>query len=295
MPPSSHPAHDPGSGAIVRAPAKLNLNLRITGRRDDGYHLLESAVVFTAFGDVLTIWPTADPDDDGDRLTVAGPFGSSLASCGTDNLCLRAVRAFRGAAGGCAPVRIHLDKQIPTGAGLGGGSSNAAAILRYLNGRIATPLTEGRLAELALSLGADVPVCLAGGAQHMTGIGETVVPIDPAPTGHVVLARPDVSLSTREVFARLKPASTPEHSPPTGDPCAAALVAGGNDLTAAAIEMAPSIATVLDALSACAGNLAAQMSGSGSACFGLFRDAACAEAAASRLTATGFWAVATRF
>jgi len=281
--------------AVISAPAKLNLNLRITGKRDDGYHLVDSVVVFTGFGDRLTITSIRQDEPEQDSLTVAGPFAAAMPADDDDNICLQAVRAFRAADGGFAPVRIHLDKQIPVGAGLGGGSADAAAILRHLNRHSLTPLAPDALWKVALSIGADVPVCLDGRACRMTGIGETLDVIDPAPTGHVVLARPNISLSTARVFANLSlpsgcpQAAFPEHADTRG------LVAAGNDLTGAAIGLAPVIGDLLSAITACKGCLAAQMSGSGSACFGLFHDAPEASAAANRLAADGYWAVATRF
>jgi 4-diphosphocytidyl-2-C-methyl-D-erythritol kinase len=295
MPSSAVPA-DPQTGAVTfTAPAKLNLNLRVTGRRADGYHLLDSAVVFTDFGDRLTIHRHRGPAPGTDSLEVTGPFSGAMPADTDDNICLRAVRAFRDAGGVCAALHIHLDKQIPVGAGLGGGSSDAAAILRHLNRTSTVPLSATRLGEVALTLGADVPVCLTGAAHRMTGIGETLAAITPAPTGHVVLARPDVALSTPAVFARL---ALHDDGPPldTGWPAdAASLIAVGNDLTMAAAELAPSIPDLLAAIAGCNGNLAAQMSGSGSACFGLFPDRACADKAASDLQAAGFWAKATQF
>ena len=295
MPPLHDPA-DPAAGTVtLTAPAKLNLNLRITGRRADGYHLLESAVVFTAFGDRITLRQRNKPAPGGDRLTVTGPFSAAMPSVEADNICLRAVQAFRDAGGACDPLDIHLDKQIPAGAGLGGGSSDAAAILRHLNLASAVPLSAERLATVALGLGADVPVCLAGGAQHMTGIGESLVAIDPAPTGHVVLAKPDIALSTPDVFARFSRSDFSQPSEPGDGTDALTLVALGNDLTAAAVELVPAIAALLAAIAACDGHQAAQMSGSGSACFALFHGLASAQAAAQSLETAGYWAVATEF
>ena len=293
MPPGPVPTGSAGTPVTLVAPAKLNLNLRIIGRRADGYHYLESAVVFTDFSDSLTLHRHAGSGDD--SLEVSGPFSRAMPADAADNICLRAVQGFRDGGGVCAPLHIRLDKQIPAGAGLGGGSSDAAAILRHLNRTSPAPLSGKKLADVALSLGADVPVCLAGGAQHMTGIGETLAAIDPAPTGHVVLARPDIALSTPEVFAGLTPTDPPHPHGESAGGDARALVAFGNDLTAAAVQLAPAISELLAAISACAGCLVSQMSGSGSACFGLFPDKASAQAAAGRLQAAGYWAVATRF
>ena len=293
MPSGTDPAAAEDASVTILAPAKLNLNLRITGRRADGYHLLDSVVVFTAFGDSLTLHERTGATDD--SFTVSGPFASAVPHAAVDNLCLRAMQTFREAGGICGPLDIHLDKQIPAGAGLGGGSSDAAAILRQLNRTSPAPLTGTRLAELALSLGADVPVCLAGGAQRMTGIGERLEAITPLPTGHVVLARPDIMLPTAQVFAGLTPSGAPHPASSHTGGDVRALIAIGNDLSAPAMQLAPPIATLLDAIGDCERCLAAQMSGSGSACFGLFPDQASTQMTAGTLRAAGYWAVATRF
>lgn len=277
-----------GDTIRLTAPAKVNLSLNITGRRDDGYHLLDSIVVFTTFGDQIDLSP-----DSGDSVRVSGPFAASLTAAG-DNICLRALSAFREAGGEAGPLAIHIDKQIPVGAGLGGGSSDAAAMLRHLNGASAHPLSEERLAAVALSLGADVPVCLAGTAQRMQGIGEILTPLEPPPRGHLVLARPDAMLATGEVFRRWQQAGPAGAASDTGSR-PDRIIAAGNDLEAAATALVPAIGTVLVSLRDCEGIIAAQMSGSGTACFGLFEDAGVAATAAQRLADSGLWAVATGF
>ena len=285
-----------GRSERLSAPAKLNLCLQITGRRADGYHLLDSVVVFTAFGDSLVVRPADNPHD-GDGLTLTGPFAAALAEV-PENICLRAIRTYREAGGVIGPLAVTLDKHIPVGAGLGGGSSNAAAILRYLDRNATTRLAPDALAALALDLGADVPVCLAGTARHMTGIGEKLSPIDPIPHGHVVLSRPDASLSTIAVFqafASLRDGLNQADTlpPPPTDP--GQIVQRGNDLAEAAMSLCPDIRDLMGELARCDGVAAVQMSGSGSACFALFPDAALASAGATRLTKQGRWAVATAF
>ena len=277
-----------GDTIRLTAPAKVNLSLNIIGRRDDGYHLLDSIVVFTAFGDQIDLSPAS-----GDSVRVSGPFAASLTAAG-DNICLRALSAFREAGGEAGPLAIHIDKQIPVGAGLGGGSSDAAAMLRHLNGASAHPLSEERLAAVALSLGADVPVCLAGTAQRMQGIGEILTPLEPPPRGHLVLARPDAMLATGEVFRRWQQAGPAGAASDTGSR-PDRIIAAGNDLEAAATALVPAIGMVLVSLRDCEGIIAAQMSGSGTACFGLFEDAGVAATAAQRLADSGLWAVATGF
>ena len=277
-----------GDTIRLTAPAKVNLSLNITGRRDDGYHLLDSIVVFTTFGDQIDLSPASR-----DSVRVSGPFAASLTAAG-DNICLRALSAFREAGGEAGPLAIHIDKQIPVGAGLGGGSSDAAAMLRHLNGASAHPLSEEQLAAVALSLGADVPVCLAGTAQRMQGIGEILTPLEPPPRGHLVLARPDAMLATGEVFRRWQQARPAGAASDTGSR-PDRIIAAGNDLEAAATALVPAIGTVLVSLRDCEGIIAAQMSGSGTACFGLFEDAGVAATAAQRLADSGLWAVATGF
>ena len=285
-----------GRSERLSAPAKLNLCLQITGRRADGYHLLDSVVVFTAFGDSLVVRPADNPHD-GDGLTLTGPFAAALAEV-PENICLRAIRTYREAGGVIGPLAVTLDKHIPVGAGLGGGSGNAAAILRYLDRHATARLPQDALYALALELGADVPVCLAGTAQHMTGIGETRRQLDPAPHGHLVLARPDAALSTIAVFQTFAdsqgtchPADTLPASP--FDP--RDIIRRGNDLAAAAQHLCPDIGDLMEQLAHCDGAEAVQMSGSGSACFALFPDAGHAAAGANRLAAQGLWAIATDF
>lgn len=274
------------------APAKVNLNLRVTGRRDDGYHLLESTVIFTAFGDRLTVRPATG----GDSFEVIGPFAQLLEG-ETDNICLRAVRGYRAAGGEVGPLAMTLEKNIPVGAGLGGGSSDAAAMLRCLDQRATRRLDPVAMAGLATGLGADVPVCLAGLASHMTGIGNILHPVNPPPRGHIVLAWPRVMLSTPKVFhafAESAGSFTAGAFDPSG--MAAQQIAGtGNDLAEAAQRLCPEITLVIDTLRTCPGALAAQMTGSGSACFGLFAEAPEAAAAAAHVMAAGHWAVATSF
>ena len=276
----------------IHAPAKLNLNLRVTGRRDDGYHLLDSVVVFTGFGDWIELQPAQE-----DSVAVTGDFASSV-SAGEDNICFRALAAFRDHGGAACCHSITIDKRIPVGAGLGGGSSDAAVILRYLNRTSPAPLSDRRLAETALSLGADVPVCLAGIAQRMQGIGDMLTPVDPVPHGHLVLARADAMLPTVEVFKSLRESGSGEAAPLRSSEISgsvADIVAAGNDLQAAALSLSPNIALVLDRLRDGNGVIAAQMSGSGSACFGLFENGDDAATAAETLARDGIWAVATRF
>lgn len=260
------------------APAKINLALHVTGRRDDGYHLLDSLVVFAEAGDFVTL--TA-----GAGFAVSGPFADAVPG-GEDNLCLRALRLSG------AQARVVLDKRLPVAAGIGGGSSDAAAVLRAA-GRMGHAVSTG-----IASLGADVPVCMAGpGPTRMRGIGEQVEPLDGLPALHLVLVNPRQPLATPAVFAAMSRRENPPLPPLPPAPDAAGLTnwlrGCRNDLQAPAISLAPVIAEVLAGLQQSGADLA-RMSGSGATCFGIFRDADTAAAAAQALSARGWWAIATR-
>ena len=256
------------------APAKINLTLHVTGRRADGYHLLDSLVAFADIGDLLTLRP-----DPALTLSITGPMGSVLPA-GEDNLVLRAARWFRGdSAQGAA---IALEKHLPAAAGLGGGSADAAAVLRGLARLWNRP---GPVPEKAAVLGADVPVCLSGHVCRMRGIGESLIALPPLPPVWVVLVNPGVAVPTPEVFRALgrrdnppMPDSLPELSQP--EALIAFLGAMRNDLQAPAIAACPVIAEVLDALARQAGCGIARMSGSGASCFGVFANQTAAARAA---------------
>ena len=278
--------------ATFDAPAKVNLNLKLTCRRADGYHILDSTVIFTAFGDRLTVRPAAGED----RIDVTGPFATLLEG-ERDNICLRAINGYRAVGGMIGPLAVTIEKNIPVGAGLGGGSSDAAAMLRFLDRQATHRVDPDALAALAADLGADVPVCLAGVASRMRGIGDILDPVDPAPSGHIVLARPDAMLATPAVFRAFAESGHvfAENNVAPDGKTAGQIVEDGNDLLAAAQHLCPEIGMLLDALRNCAGAELAQMTGSGSACFALFADAPQAAAAAARMTTAGHWAVASSF
>ncbi|MDA9132166.1 4-(cytidine 5'-diphospho)-2-C-methyl-D-erythritol kinase [Alphaproteobacteria bacterium] len=272
----------------IVAPAKINLFLRICGKTDDGYHLLDSAIVFTHFGDHLTIEPAHD-----DQLAIIGEFASGLANA-DDNLVMTALNGFRAAGGVIGGLSITLEKNIPVGAGLGGGSADAAAFLRAVNALSSMPLGKDALYHLAASLGADVPVCLAGGCQRIAGIGETMTPIDLDFAGAILLVNPRIPLSTKEVFTRFtNPISGFAGSVSNLD--AAGMVGLGNDLTATAVELAPAINSCLDRLARSKGAIATAMSGSGASCFALFDLIDNAEIAARQFQNAGYWARASMF
>ena len=266
------------------APAKVNLYLHVTGRRPDGYHLLDSLAVFPAVGDVLHATPAA-----GLSLTVTGPFGAALAG-EADNLVLRAAGALAARLPEARGARLELEKQLPVASGIGGGSADAAVALRLL-----AELWDitADLPALALPLGADVPVCLASRPARMGGIGEILTQAPVLPACGIVLVNPGVAVATPAVFrARTGAFSAPARLPSAWDDAAAMaadLARLGNDLEAPAIGLCPVIADVLAALRAMPGCLVARMSGSGATCFALVADAASARVAARTLARPGWW------
>jgi 4-diphosphocytidyl-2-C-methyl-D-erythritol kinase len=268
------------------APAKINLYLHVVGRRADGYHLLDSLIAFADIGDTVTAAPA-----DTLVLDVAGPEAGALAGIGDDNLVLRAARDFAAHCGVAPRAALTLDKQLPVAAGIGGGSSDAAAALRAL-----AKLWDRELdAAMAARLGADVPACLAGGPVWAGGIGERLEALPGLPPLGIVLANPRRALPTPAVFRARRGDFTAGERPRAALPDAAPLLAllrgCRNDLTGAALSLMPEIATVLAALAALPGTLLARMSGSGATCFALFSGRAAAEHAAAVLAADepGWW------
>jgi 4-diphosphocytidyl-2-C-methyl-D-erythritol kinase len=275
-----------------QAPAKLNLCLRITGRRPDGYHELDSCVVFTQLSDRLTIIP-----DDRLTLELTGPFGPALAAQ-DDNLVIRAARRLAAHAGRLPGGRLILEKRIPLAAGLGGGSADAAATLRGLNRVWDLGLSTSELLPIALELGADVPVCLFGRSARMRGIGERLEPLD-LPALDLVLANPRRAVPTAHAFAGLGPISPVERSEapaPTGRSDLLDWLRGcPNDLEPPARRLVPTIDRVLEALAREPGCRLARMTGSGATCFGVFDDAPAAARAAATLRRAQpeWWVVST--
>ena len=286
----------PGERAAF-APAKVNLTLHVLGRRPDGYHEIESLVVFAGIGDRLTFRP-------GKRLelSVQGPTGASAGTT-DDNLVLKAARGLAARVGGLGLGSFVLDKQLPVAAGLGGGSSDAAAALRLLARANALSLDDERIRAAAQATGADVPVCLDPKARMMRGIGEILSDPMRLPELPAVLVNPGVAVPTKDVFAALGARALA--GPPEPDEFisieadAASLVpmlaARRNDLQTPAIGLQPVIADVLRALERSANCLLARMSGSGATCFGLFGSQGTAQEAATRIQAAhpGWWVRAT--
>jgi 4-diphosphocytidyl-2-C-methyl-D-erythritol kinase len=264
----------------VRAPAKVNLWLNVVGRRADGYHLLDSLVAFTDLADEIEASPS-----DRLSLTVDGPFAPALGN-EADNLVLEAARLLADRAGIAPRVALRLGKNVPVAAGLGGGSADAAAVLRILIDlwRVALPVEE--LFDLAARLGADVPMCLAGRAALVSGVGERLAPAPRLPPCAILLVNPGVPLPTPEVFARRRGGFSPIRGLRAWTDAksfAATLADRGNDLTDAAVGLRPEIARVLAFLRTSEGVLHAAMSGSGATCFALYQTRQLAERAAGRV------------
>jgi 4-diphosphocytidyl-2-C-methyl-D-erythritol kinase len=268
------------------APAKVNLHLHVVGRREDGYHLLDSLVVFAGVGDRLSVSPA-----DTLSLTLTGPFATGLAS-EPDNLVLRAAWALAARAGIEATGKLALEKNLPISSGIGGGSADAAATLRLLCRfwRLEPSLAHG----LATGLGADVPVCLAGRPARMSGIGDVLEPAGPLPRVGIVLVNPGVAVSTQAVFHARAGAFSTVAWLPTDDwrdaaSLAATLRGTRNDLEVAARQFTPGIGAALDVLRLTPDCLLARMSGSGATCFGLFPSPAAARKAARTIIRERWW------
>ena len=267
---------------VEAAPAKVNLTLRVIRRRDDGYHEIESLVVFADFGDRLSLAPGGAL-----ALTVRGP-SAAQAGDNDSNLVLKAARALAAARPGLVMGTFRLDKRLPVAAGLGGGSSDAAAALRLLARANGLSRDDQALIAAARATGADVPVCLDPRPRLMCGIGELLsapLALEPLPA---VLVNPGVAVATRDVFARWR---APAAAPLPHDPAALAklsgpdelldlLIAQANDLEAPAVALAPAIAEVLAGLRALSGCRLARMSGSGATCFAVFTGVTAARNAA---------------
>ena len=270
--------------------AKVNLTLRVVGRRVDGYHDLESVVAFADCADRLTLEP-------GPKLSLV-TTGPLAEACGdtADNLVLKAANLLAERVGDLKLGAFTLEKVLPVAAGIGGGSADAAAALRLLARLNGLALDDGRLLEVALKTGADVPVCVASRACDMTGVGEGLMPLH-LPKLPCVMVNPRVPVATKDVFSALGlrngellvGAADVLESPSWPDGGASlsdwveALSIVPNDLEAPAMRIQPVIGEVLSALRAPGGMLLARMSGSGATCFAIFTDGAKAHAASGQI------------
>jgi len=286
------------SALIEQGRAKVNLSLRVIGRRTDGYHDLESVVAFADCADRLTLAPGGDL-----TLTTTGPLADACGDT-TDNLVLKAARLLGEAVPGLKHGAFSLEKVLPVAAGIGGGSADAAAALRLLARLNDLPLDDPRMRQVALATGADVPVCLLSHACDMTGVGEQLLPLTP-PDMPCVMVNPRVPIATKDVFRELGlrngellvGASDVIEAPAWPDAGAtiadwvAILKTVPNDLEAPALRIEPVIRDVLGALRASGGVKLARMSGSGATCFAIFGEAADAHKAAEtiRRDRPGWW------
>jgi 4-diphosphocytidyl-2-C-methyl-D-erythritol kinase len=265
------------------APLKINLFLHVTGRRADGYHLLQSLFVFADFGDQIHYTPSDAPLS----LEIVGPFAPQLAT-DPGNLVLRAAAMLRSAATG----RLVLDKQVPVASGLGGGSADAAATLRLLNRAWQCGHDDDALRTLGAQLGADVPACIASAPCFVSGIGDALYPTEQGGGLHLVLANPGIATSTPSVFKAYKDLDSPfapslAHWPAPSQNWTEC----SNDLTAAAIHTTPEINVILQYFKEFSGANYVRMSGSGASCFAIFASAAAANQAAkaARLRHPNWW------
>ncbi len=282
----------------ARAPAKINLTLHVTGRREDGWHSLESLVAFTRFGDIVRLVPETLPGAL-PSLEMTGPTAASTGAP-ADNLVLKAVGNLMARVEGLKTGAFHLTKNLPVAAGIGGGSSDAAAALRLVAKLNGLALDDPRLLEAAAATGADVPVCLVPKARMMQGVGEKLGAVLDLPPLFAVLVNPGIALETAHVFARMglargqKSPFGPHPAIPWRTDWASLLTLlarARNDMEDAAQVLVPVIGDVQAVLRAARGCRLVRMSGSGATCFALFdnRHAASRAARVIRRAHSGWW------
>ena len=282
----------PTQALVEYGRAKVNLTLRVVGRRVNGYHDLESVVAFADCADRLALVPGPEL-----KLATTGPLADACGAA-SDNLVLKAARLLAERVPDVALGSFTLEKVLPVAAGIGGGSADAAAALRLLARLNGLMLDDARIREVALQTGADVPVCLSSRACDMTGVGETLLPLS-LPKLPAVLVNPRVPVATKDVFGALglrhgellvgatdviDAPVWPDEGASIGD-WIEALAQVPNDLEPPALRIQPAIAAVLSALRAGPGGLLARMSGSGATCFAIFSSAAEAASAAAMIAA----------
>jgi 4-diphosphocytidyl-2-C-methyl-D-erythritol kinase len=279
----------------MTAPAKINLYLHVTGKRDDGYHLLDSLVAFAGVHDIITIAAANQL-----ALINQGPFGEGLPTT-ADNLVIRAAEQLRNLTGIMDGAQITLTKNLPIASGIGGGSADAAAAIKGLIRHWGVHPGHHDLSGLALGLGADVPICLYGQAAFIGGIGEQIEPVYGLPEAPMVLVNPGVGVSTPSIFKARKASFSSAHwindTPSSFDELIELLTDNrGNDLMEPAIQTEPIIGDVLKQIELTRGCQLARMSGSGATCFGFYNTQVEADMAASEIKNTHpeWWVVATR-
>ena len=272
----------------VTAHAKVNLTLHVVGHRTNGYHELQSLVCLTEFGDQIHLYPAADFS-----FQVIGPFAAGIP-VDESNLVVQAAKFMAQQHSKSLDCQIILEKNLPMASGIGGGSSDAAAVMKALSQYWSVSLPK---VDEMMALGADIPVCMASGLTLMEGTGEDVTQLSAAPNWGVVLVKPNVGVSTPAVFNALNAKQNPPMQD-VAENCVdiAWLCDQRNDLEPPAMAMVPEVAAVVDAISEIPQCQVARMSGSGATCFGLFADIKQANAAAERLQQAhpNWWVVATK-
>ena len=273
----------------VHAPVKINLYLHITGRREDGYHEVDTLIAFTDFGDEI-----AAQASDTLKVSAEGAFADELPQ-GEDNLVVKAVEALRHEAGEIRHAHVTLSKRIPLAAGVGGGSADAAAAM-WAASRVWGLDTKDKvdLFKVGRPLGADVPACLYRRPAFAAGIGQDLIAAPTLPEAGILLVNPGIKLSTPSVFRARSGGFSPDMSDPaatldTVPRLVSFLEDRANDLTDAAIKLCPAVRDVLDTLERLPGCRMARMSGSGATCFGIFDDIDAARAAEQALDAPDHW------
>ena len=280
------------------APAKINLCLKIGKKRPCGYHELASVVGFTEFGDTINIQLS-----DFDELILSGRFSADIKTKSSDNLVMKSLNALRNLSHYIPPLKITIDKQIPVGGGLGGGSSDAATIFLALNKIFELNLSEENLIKIALKIGSDIPVCLNRNFMLMGGIGEQINPLFELDIPkYIVLTNPGFTADTKKVFEEFDKNITErkiEYIPKESG--IKQLLYNGNDLEPFAINIYPEIKKLLYTMNNLYpkknpfGSIAIQMSGSGSSCFSLFEDKVSANLFNQKIQEAGYWSVSTKF
>ena len=287
---------------MIKAPAKVNLNLAVTGRTREGYHELLSLVVFTEFGDELHITPSSHH-----QVDVSGAFAPHLSAAGGEQLLSKAAALYQEITGRDQAYHICLDKHIPLGGGLGGGSADAGAFLRFLCNEDQLDQTQRqKIRDASVTLGADVPACFDSQMQIMSSLGEAAYYCKaPSDAPVIILVNPDCHADTKAVFTSFKNAKTP-FSTLDQDTLATWVKAGqwdhilsaGNDLTKAAITLYPAIAEMHNIMTdrgAQFGSdfIGASMTGSGASAFALFQNLETAKSYEAELRQKGLWAVSS--
>lgn len=289
---------DPSHIFNYLAPAKVNLCLQIGRKRADGYHELASIVGFTEFGDSLTIKLSET-----NQLVLRGQFSAHIDSKTSENLVMKAIHILRDHNHNIPPLEITIDKQIPVGGGLGGGSSDAATTFLALNEIFNLNISKTNLSDMALKIGADIPVCLNRHFVVMRGIGDKITTLsDSGLSDYIVLANPNSIVSTRNVFEEFDKSTLQENSEwlmESRD--LTQLLTGGNNLQESALKIYPEIGLLLNTMKTLCprdrktGLFGPQMSGSGASCFTLFKDKKAADMLCRKIQQAGYWSVSTKF